>query len=93
MVFPVILNQKYIYRKNKSNLNRSSVSNNFFANSNLTYIFSVCLNKNERQITMSFEDFKYIYIYIYIYTEKMYRAKLKAKQIFFINCVGRAVIG
>ena len=55
--------QKYKI-KTISNLIRNSVSNNFFANSKLTYIFSVCLNRDERQITMSFKDFKkYIFIF------------------------------
>ena len=30
----------------------------FFANSKLTCIFSVCLNRDEKQITTSFKDFK-----------------------------------
>ena len=34
-----------------------------FVNSDLTYIFLVCLNRNERQIIMSLKDFKkYIFI-------------------------------
>ena len=50
--------------KTMSNLNRNSVSNKYLANSKLTYIFSVCIIRDERQITTSFKDFKkYIFIF------------------------------
>ena len=57
MFFLQFLNQKYKI-KTISNLIRNSVSNSFFANSKLTYIFMVCLNSDERQITTSFKGFK-----------------------------------
>ena len=43
---------------------QNHVTNIFFANSELTFIFLVCLNREERKITTSFRHFKKYILYL-----------------------------